>query len=205
MSHRWGTLGLLLALALAIGAVGPAGASAFDQFHFETGFTTELKGEQVNTNQFEFLGYEPVKCSTTKLTGSNFGSTVNQVTVHPEYSGCTAFGFASTDVKTTGCNYILEGASSPVIECESGKKIEITPTVFGSSVCTLTIGAQTLLGTVDYENQGKESSRDIRLNFTDTTFLYSEGACGVKSPLGHYTGQITLKALKGSQVGFWFA
>jgi sterol desaturase/sphingolipid hydroxylase (fatty acid hydroxylase superfamily) len=51
---------------------------------------------------------------------------LHQVTLHPEYSGCTLLG-QNCMITTTGCNYVLTASSTPAgnmtIQCETGKLI----------------------------------------------------------------------------------
>lgn len=100
-----------------------------------------------------------VKCTTATFTGNQAleaGGAVNELTVTPAYSGCTAFGFATSHVKTNGCTYTFttpkqNGGAGQVtwdpsqvhILCPAGKTIEITPTTFGVSACTQFVGEQT--------------------------------------------------------------
>jgi hypothetical protein len=84
------------------------------------------------------------KCKKALFSSDEIpGTTFNTLTLHPEYSECTAFGLAAT-VSTEGCNYVLSTSSatagSMAIECANGKEVLTTVKAAG---CTVKIGAQT--------------------------------------------------------------
>src|ERR1700742_319279 len=103
-------LALCLALSamVVVGALSAGSASAaageIDLACHTGADSCFLFGEQTTTNVFTVSG-GTVKCTSAKFTGEGTGGTTattvvskevdwafHTVTVHPEYSGCTAFG-----------------------------------------------------------------------------------------------------------------
>jgi len=212
--------GLALVAAMALGAVAASAASATYDSHSES---TVLEGTQVGVNEFH-TGLGTVKCKTATFEGTQSGGkeveegvwTTDSITVHPEYTKCTAFGLSAT-VNTEGCNYVFSEAtttgenkshSEVHIECDPGKAIVITN--FGG--CTVTVPEQTPTeGLVDFENQNVEntSERDVLVTSTVKGIHYTRGgSCadeGVTHTDGEYTGEVTVKGFdtKGEPTGIW--
>ncbi|HWB68811.1 MAG TPA: hypothetical protein VG518_02425, partial [Solirubrobacterales bacterium] len=91
------------------------------------------------------------------------------------------------------------------ITCPSGKSIAFT-SICG---CTVTIGSQTALGTVEFvDTTGASPKKDIDVHTSITGLQYTEGsACkhpGTRST-GTYSGEATFKADTGggSAQGLW--
>jgi hypothetical protein len=217
-------LALCLALSamVAVGALSAGSASAaageIDLACHTGADSCFLFGEQTTTNVFTVTGGN-VKCTSAKFTGEGTGGTTattvvskeadwtfHTVTVHPEYSGCTAFGQAAT-ITTTGCNYNLTASSKTAgnasIECETGKLITIKANTAG---CTVTVGAQTPANNkVDYENSGTGSEKDVLVTATvgtstaGITYTSSGGICGASGTNGTYTGTVTEKCWKNAK------
>jgi hypothetical protein len=188
-------------------------------------------GEQVGENTVTVNG-GTLKCTTAKFTGAstetNGGTTqetaeliggvwvgtgeldwvTHELTVHPEYGGCKAFG-QNVTITTTGCNYITTLTSRTIgterIECEAGKSIVLKGNTTG---CTVTIGAQTPANNaIDASSEG--TPKDVK--FTETvgteplgsgktgiTYTSSGGACGASGENGTFRGTVTEKCFKES-------
>jgi hypothetical protein len=211
----------ILALCLAISAMAAVGALSASSASAAAGEidlachtgadSCFLFGEQATENVFTVTGGN-VKCLTAKFTGEGTGGTTatttvskeldwtfHQVTVHPEYGSCNAFG-QTVNITTTGCNYVLTASSktagNATIECETGKVIEIKGNTTG---CTVKVGAQTpTTSTVDYANGGTGSEKDVLVTATvaGITYTSSGGACGASGTNGTYTGSVTEKCWK---------
>jgi hypothetical protein len=170
-----------------------------------------LTGSQVATNKFTFgvlLG--TFECEETTVDGTVASAEVETITVKPAYSKCEG---TKREVTThmNGCAYVLKitgsGADGKVeIECPAGKAIETTVDKFPEG-CTLTIGAQTPNGVVDYEEKGSGSTRDLLLTWTLEGIHYTRDGCeiGGTGNNGTYTGSVTLEAenTSGEQKGIW--
>jgi hypothetical protein len=217
----------ILALCLAISAMAVVGglsaasasaAAGEIDLACHTGVEScFLFGEQASENIFHVNGGN-VKCTTAKFTGEGTSGTTattvvsgesdwtfHQVTVHPEYGSCTAFG-QSVTITTTGCNYNLTASSTTAgnaaIECESGKLITIKGQTTG---CTVTVAAQTPgNNSVDYANGGTGSGKDVLVTATvgtetsGITYTSSGGACGTSGTNGTYRGTVTEKCWKNA-------
>lgn len=164
-------LGLALAAVFALGGLAAQGASAADshQFKFD-GQKTVLTGK--NTGPHEFVlggGSFAVKCSTATFESTvdaGEGKTdVDEITLKPNYGGCE-FGGQPATIFVNDCAFVFDSdttAGNPTggkhaqakIECITGNNIKIHTTL-----CTLTIGEQTISDAVAYEND-TASSFDI--------------------------------------------
>ena len=130
-------------------------------------------------------------CTNAATSGTIAKTADTQQHVTVNYSGCTAFGFATVDVSST--TLLFTSGTGKNLHLENAFKI--TPTFFGASVCTVLVGPQTV-GTVDYVNA---SSSTVRLHFTVSgiTYASSGGACGTSDFNGTLTGSIELSRVGG--------
>jgi hypothetical protein len=197
MTRNLKALGMALIAVFAMSAVAVSSAAAAEYHSSAT--PTTLSGTQVATNKFHVPGAGTVECSGANFPGTVTGKTVKEIRVTPEYSGCVAFGFATTDVITKECHFLFTeptaaGAifqASVHVECTGTNKIKVTPTFFGASVCTVEIGSQTPSGVVDFEN--KESESHVLVTSTTTKISHTAG-CGASAAAdGEYTGSVTEK------------
>lgn len=180
------------------------------EFHSEVSHTP-VTGVQTGGSKMTFgvlLG--TVECSTATLDGTMNAMVLNELTVKPAYSGCTGTGREVT-THTNGCAYILTIAESETsgqvdIECPAGKAIETTVDKFPEG-CTLTIGAQTASGVVDYKEEGSGTGRDLLLTWTLEGLHYTRDGCevGGTGNNGTMSGSITLKGedTSGNPKGIW--
>src|ERR1700761_3009802 len=117
---------LALSAMVVVGALSAGSASAaageIDLACHTGADSCFLFGEQTETNVFTFSAGN-LKCTSARFTGKGSGGTTattafsketdwtfHQITLHPEYSGCTAFGQSFT-FTTTGCNYVFTASS----------------------------------------------------------------------------------------------
>jgi hypothetical protein len=190
----------ILGLCLAVSAlIAPATASAVE-YHSATGPT--ISGSQVGANAFHVPGAGTVECLTATFHNAPPATTAEELTIHPTYSGCKAFGFAITEVITTGCDYTLtKPAGGPTtftaamhLACSAGNSIRITPTVFGGSVCTVTVGSQSPSGSVDLANEAGK----VLVTSTLSGISHSAG-CGAEPKAdGIYTGSVLAQGRAGA-------
>jgi hypothetical protein len=213
MSRNLKVLGLALVAVFAMSAVASASAGAAT-FHSEIASPakTFFNGEQVTENVFTVNG-RTVKCTKAVFSGEEVAPS-ETLSVTPEYSGCTAFGLAST-VAMNGCKYKFHNVTgtgpftSPVdIVCPEGAHITIT----AASTCTVTVAGQTGLSSVSYTNKGTGTGRDVEVgaNISGIASNVSGSVlvCGTNGPeSATYTGTVLEKgytsAAHTTQVGVW--
>jgi hypothetical protein len=212
MKRRSKIIGLALVVVFAMSAVAAASASAFFDSEAET---TALKGVQEGAHVFS-TPIGSVSCTSavfketvsgTEISGTGI-FTAETVKVHPEYSGCTAFGFGA-NVKTEGCNYVFartgesggEKTGTVTVQCETGKKITIEAVGF----CKMEVGSQGPLSSVNYKDQGSGAGRTVKVTAAVKNIAYT-GTCGSGSS-SEYKGVANLTGHSGSeagpQVGVW--
>ncbi len=210
---------LCLLPVVILAVVAPAASASAHEFHSEVG-PTIVEGDQIAGQPNIFEIGETVGGAKVECKGAHFAGTANEnpaasITVHPTYTECK-FGGNNAEVKTEGCNYVLQGATSAEghgqvhIECEGASKIK----VIVPSVCTLEIGQQTPAKGVHYENTGAGASRDVDVTATVTGIKYTKKGLfcafvGGNGEDGTYTGGVTAKGyqdnagVKGAQQGIW--
>lgn len=210
MTRKLKVFGLAVVAVLAMSAVAASAASATYSFTAPEGpvFAT---GAQTTVNVFT-TGAGTVECTTANFKGTQSAASSSDVTITPEYSGCTAFSIATTDVKMNGCTYTFttptveksatefEGVP-PHIVCPAGSQIEITPTSIFGSICTVKIAAQTPTGgNIKYVNGpgNGTTTRDTTVTAAVTGIHYTStgGLCGASGTNGTYSGAVTLKGYK---------
>jgi hypothetical protein len=178
-------------------AMVASAASAANEFH-SAGTPTTISGSQTSTNAFHVPGAGTVECTTATFHGTQTGTTATELTIHPTYGGCKAFGFATTDVTTTNCNYTFTQPSSlksvTHVACAAGSSIRITPTVFGGSVCTVTVGSHTPAGNVSFTNEAGK----VKVTSNVTNITHSAGCGASAASDGTYTGTVTVSGDKGA-------
>jgi hypothetical protein len=196
MIRNFKTLGLALVAVFAISAVAASAASAVE--YHASAEPTSLSGTQVAANVFHVPGAGSVSCTEANFTGTISPKTVQTLKVHPTYGGCSAFGFTA-HITTTGCDFEFTQPTGggPVysatvhVVCGGTSKIKITPTFFGSSVCTIEVGSQTPAGGVDIEN--KETESHVLVTSTTTGINHTAGCGAAAGSNGEYTGSVTEK------------
>lgn len=113
---------------------------------FTAPYPATITGGQTTEHVLSVQG-SPVKCGKVNVT-AELPYETPELSFQPEYSECTAFGFANSKVEMNGCEYLLtvESGSGDTfgggahIECPEGKAITITT---ASSLCLVQIPEQT--------------------------------------------------------------
>lgn len=206
-------LGLALVAMLAMTAVGASAASAAE-FHSE-GSSTILTGTQEGTDVFSTTG-GTVECDTATYVGSQSGTTTTTSSATPTYSNCTAFGFASANINTNGCEYVFHNNGTvDIADCNSSNGIIVTASLFGTQKCKVTVVPQTGINGITYTNVGSGSTREITIDVSSNNIKYVEhagtgfGACAssTQQSNGGYTGQsvVTGENAFGEHLGIWYA
>lgn len=188
-----------------------------EEINFEAGSSpAKIEGDKVGGGSSFGIDGSTVNCEKVHFaTSSEVTLPATSFTVHPEYSGCTAFGFVGATVTTTGCNYVLKAgaetktdvfAGQVEIECETGKKITIV-----ASTCEATIGPQTFSSGISFEDKTAASPKDVLLSTAATTMKAVKVKDGFLCPFsgtgeisnGAFSGETTVIAKhSGSQVAF---
>ena len=132
-------------------------------------------------------GVGTVTCAKAHFEGSSANGTETTPTVKAKYEDChvVILGVTyKTHVSMNECDYRFHIASGSAdnyagtadVECPAGKSIDVKITKSGSeeTKCTITIGAQTGLNNVSYENITGASPTHLTVttntnNVTDTT------------------------------------
>jgi hypothetical protein len=208
MNRKLKALGLALVVVMATSAVAASGAQAvkFKSSGSEAG-TTYITGAQTSTNVITTTA-GTVKCTVVKFKSSFAGATAGALTVTPEYQSCIGFGQTAT-FTTNGCTYALAEPSSTTtgdigLSCPAGQVIAIdVPT----GNCTLTIGAQTFKGDLDYTNLGITPNKDVQITGTMKEIEFTvDGPGSICGTVGthneaseaSYTGTVTMKGYSNS-------
>jgi hypothetical protein len=178
--------GALLAV-LALSAIGAATASA----EFTSTGEGSITGTQEGTHTFK--AGSTVTCKKVDATGNvvKLASASQEVTVH--YSECTVDGFNNT-AHVSDATYEFTTAIDE-FDVHLLNTVTITPTVFGSSACTITVTPQTL-NTVDYTNV---AGGGVTVNSTVSGISYHStgGLCGSSGTTGTYTGSVNVNGTAG--------
>ena len=217
-------LGLAVVAVFAMSAMVASAAQAAP-YWFKSdgaaGSTTKLVGEQKERtggliDEFTTTA-GVVKCTKTHYTGNVTTNTVTTVTIHPEYTGCTAFGFPATVTVAAGCNYVFHTEeataggiyhSTVTLDCSSGD-ITVVAAIAGVTKCTVHVTPQDV-GTVTLTNGVKKSGvKDVHADIDLSGIKYTEtagtggGAClstkaGEDAANGTYKGTATLSGFNNT-------
>ena len=165
-------LGVLVAV-FALSAIGASNASAAEAL-FTASSTGSLVGSAENHHTFVTNG-GTVTCSKAAISGTIAKTADTQQHVTVRYgTECAAFGFASVHI--SDATYLFTAKTGENVHLLN--TVIITPTFFGSSICTVTIPPQTL-STVDYSNLG---TNKVTVNATVAGIHYTVhnggGSCG---------------------------
>jgi hypothetical protein len=173
---------------------GSASAEPANQPRFEPDSYPAALGAEQTVVQTLNAATGTVKCATVEFSGSSPAAS-NSVALTPVYSGCKAFGVSAT-VAPNSCRYAfgVQNAGPPyvgalTISCEkSGDTIKITPV--GVS-CEVTVPAQTIPGSVAYENSGTGSRATVKASISTAGLTYTETGAGCASAGTHSNGALT--------------
>jgi hypothetical protein len=172
------SMGIALVAALALTAFAGVASASAAEFHTSVG-SAALTGAQSEAHVFKVQG-QSVTCSTAKFTGTAAaaGHSATQQ-MHPEYSGCTAFGFPAS-VATAGCQYNFHatGGTVDLESCTAGQ-IVITVNVTGVAKCVVNVKGQTGINGQTYTNQAENKSLVVGTASTNiaANVVTSTGLC----------------------------
>jgi hypothetical protein len=124
--------------------------------------------------------------------------------LHPEFEGCTSFGFQGARVVTVGCQYVFRTDSGTVDlkGCSNGGIIIESTSAFGR--CLSEIPDQLGISSVSYATGGAAPSRNLLLTMnwvnTKVKVNIATGICPLtvgEHANGTYTGTTTVKTTGG--------
>lgn len=127
-----------------------------------------------------------VTCTSDSSDGT-LSKAASTFSLHRTFTECTAFGFLSATVSTTGCDYRYElggkiatdvYAASVELVCEAGKKIEIK-----AVTCEAQVPPQVFSGTVEIFNNTAAVPDDISISSSLTGIHYVNVKDGFLCPL----------------------
>jgi hypothetical protein len=159
----------------------PAQQPKFDSDFFPIG----IKGTGTSPFTLTTAPGKTAECSTSSYSTPGIFVPVSSKSFTASYSGCKAFGFANATVKMNSCSIVHQLANSGPpytgsvsLSCEkAGDAMQISPTIFGSPVCTVSLAPQTLAAAT-YENVGSGSTRRVIATLKGSGISYSENAGG---------------------------
>jgi hypothetical protein len=153
--HKLRVLGLAFVAVIAFSAVVASAASALEFKAEKYPVTVHGTGSGIGEKFVTEAG--AVECEVSHFHGvqteAEHIANPSTLTVHPEYTGCKAFGFLGATITTTGCNYLFHVASKTSVdnyalkvdvECSAGSSIKIV-----ASTCSAEVKAQTGLSSVN--------------------------------------------------------
>jgi hypothetical protein len=182
-------LSALLA-ASALCAIGAGNASAAE---FTFSATGTLEGRALEHQVFTTNGGE-VACTGATATAPLNNTVFTEIHSTWTYTNCKAFSIATVHISPATLTLTADGTVHLV------NPITITPTIFGVSVCTVTISAQTWTG-IAYSNVGA-TNITVTPTVNGITYITTGGACGVSGSNGTYNGASEWARRGGGTVRF---
>jgi hypothetical protein len=190
------TLGLATAMALALIAFLGASAASATAFKSELVQTT-WKGTRSGAAHELTLHETGFKCEDVSFTGQTKAKAVEEMKVSPELKKCKwSTAELNTSWAMNGCKFLLHaGGTVDIVDCNSSMS-------FRTYACTITIGNQTGIGTVQYSTEGTGEHRVIRAvaNLEHIEYTQNGGGCpGQQSPYtdGQYKGEWLIEGGSG--------
>lgn len=210
MSTKLKALGLGLVAAMAIGAFGVMNAGATTGGHFTSESTTDEHTTLIGTESGEHttgffaVSEVPIVCQTADYTGTTDENTVEEVTIEPDYDGCSTEGETpgSVHVDMNSCDYVftVRGDEPDTkhntvhIDCEDpDDKIDLVHT---DANCTIEIGEQTVGGGVLYTNEGSPHEVTVDITAEEIEYTLHNFPCnllGTTHNDGELFGSVTLE------------
>jgi hypothetical protein len=196
-------VGLALGALFAMSAVGASAAQATSSLDIGSN-PAILTAQQKTQLKFTLTASGlVVKCTTANLEGTTAASNVTQVTVTPQYSGCTLGGTATT-IDINGCKFLITGTNSArtaevdIQGCNPGKHLTIT-----QGTCEITVPEGGPYSHTVFTNVANQTPTEADVNVTFAGIHYvGEGGCGTNVNGAHedgdLTGETTLKAFQDS-------
>jgi hypothetical protein len=191
-------LGLALVAVLAMSAMVASAASA-------TKFTAAkypatVKGTQTGGGHVFEVGGGKVTCTGATFTGT-LSAASEEMTMTPNYTGCTAFGFIGAEVTgfgSEGCDYLFTTNGKAHLKCPAGKDVTVD-----AGPCDITLEAvnNQNLATNTYTNTPANkvtvdtAVTNVHAVVTKTNFLCTVSAGTYAN--GKYSGTTEVEATNG--------
>ena len=208
MTRKLKALGLALFAVCALGATMASGASAEVNIFDSAVESTVLTGTSENAQVFTRNGVK-LECTHAEFVGSATGKSTSVTSFNVvNYTTPTCSGPLGTEVhwdySTGGCITKMIGTASKtglhlIICTKSEEAVIVTPTVFGSSLCTIKLPSQetgghyTLVNTV-----GGRVTLNLTIGGVTSTRTGSS-ACGPASDTAAtFTGNAVIEGETGS-------
>ncbi|HET7122190.1 MAG TPA: hypothetical protein VFI17_13180 [Solirubrobacterales bacterium] len=214
-------LGLALIAVFAMSAMVASAAQAengvLDLRPGAAGTKVKINGAQVNKHVFT-VTESNVECNVAEFQGiGEYETNATTLSVHPVYTGCTAFGFLNANVNTENCNY--EGMANGAGEStEEGKMLtwntgEIkvvcsgtnTININAAGVCEASVGSQTIANGLKFTNTTVEGKMDFDIIANKAPVKTKKNLDGFGCPFkekgettGEYTGPTTIRCFEGN-------
>jgi hypothetical protein len=196
------TFGLAALVVAAFSALSGVASASAAEFH-ATEAGVAVSGEQTTGHKFTITG-SSVTFTTAQVTGTTGATASTTFTLHPVYSGVTAFGFSGAIVTSTGClyNFHTQTGTFDIVGCSAGGIIiEVNNAL---AKCMVDIPNQTGINGQSWATGGTFPNRDViwttnasNISATTTT---STGLCPLtvgKDTGVTYTGTTTITAASG--------
>jgi hypothetical protein len=185
---RFKKFGVLAVVVFALSAIGPASALASQ---FTASATGSLAGKALESQVLTTNG-GTVICNNAQTTGTITSIATYEQHVKVDYSLCAIFGFGghispATFLFTSGGAVHLKNT------------VTITPTFFGSSLCTTTIPPQ-VMSSVSYSNNG--NNLIVQPNVTGIKYTTEGVFCGASGSNGTYEGRNEINRVGGGSVSY---
>lgn len=186
MKRMLKTAGVALLAALVLGAFGASAAQASTLYTNEGKYPAAITGVQLGAQVMKVhvgAGNNEIKCNKLAMSGTlSEGS--SSLTVHPEYTECTAFGVAAV-VNTTNCNFVFHFGENKAseeyygttdVECTAGQFINVV-----TAACEIRIFPQNGVGTMIWTDS--TAAGKVLGTFALANFAYTVSKDGAGCPL----------------------
>lgn len=189
-------LGLALVAVLAMSAVAASAASA-GNFTSSAEVTSLVAGQTV-THEF-VTNTGVVVCEEAHFTGEQSGTTVETVTVAPEYNGCEFQELFTVSVSENGCEYVFHASSATEGTVDIAGCNESVPYIQVGNLltCRVRVQEQNGRGPVEYEDLGN----NVAVLSKVEGLVYSESGAACKGGAvnnGTYNGSSEVKGNGGA-------
>jgi hypothetical protein len=188
MNRKLRVLGLALVAVFAMSVVA---ASAAQAAQFTSSSAGPISGEQIGeVNEFT-TDVGQVECEIGTFTGTAATAASTQ-TINANYEECLVGGLVPATVSMGTCDYLFKATGKVDVVCGVGGKITVL-----AGKCTITVGPQTELGNVTYENNG--SHLLVKAAVTGIKYTLDTGCnpTGERSN-GTYTSEVTMQRPGGT-------
>jgi hypothetical protein len=208
--NRFKTMGIAIAMAMALTAFGGAASASANEFKAEV-LNEKLNGSLTGKNHVLSLNGETFTCSGVAFSGEMINETASQVQVTPELKNCAHNGFSGIAWAMNGCKFeLVAGAyggigSMNIVGCSE-------PMTANLPTCSTKISNQMVLSSIQYKNAGSGKTRTITAVANLSGISFTRTGVGCSGPTGTfnngtYTGEWTVKGSTagGSQAGLEIA